>query len=184
MKNLAVIALTIISLLFSSCADSKKNEKENEPEVITVDTTPKKEFYTSEDGDVKFEDELITAVYKEYIELKMAFVNNSSKLASYHASLFMEKLNDAKADKNLIKTTQKIIGSSDIEEQRMDFTTITSEVEKMIQGQIKSGTVYKQYCPMAFNNKGGYWLSNSKDIYNPFFGDKMLKCGRVDSEIK
>ncbi|MBT7306171.1 MAG: DUF3347 domain-containing protein, partial [Bacteroidetes bacterium] len=26
-------------------------------------------------------------------------------------------------------------------------------------------------------------LSNSKEIRNPFFGDKMLKCGRIDKEI-
>jgi hypothetical protein len=37
---------------------------------------------------------------------------------------------------------------------------------------------------MAFNNKGAYWISSSKDILNPYFGDKMLKCGRVDSEVK
>jgi hypothetical protein len=36
---------------------------------------------------------------------------------------------------------------------------------------------------MAFNNTGGYWLSNSKEIRNPFFGDKMLKCGRIEKEI-
>ena len=32
---------------------------------------------------------------------------------------------------------------------------------------------------MAFNNTGAYWLSNSKEIYNPYFGDMMLNCGRV-----
>ena len=49
---------------------------------------------------------------------------------------------------------------------------------------LQSGTIYKQYCPMAFNNEGAYWLSESKDIMNPYFGDRMLKCGRVDAEIQ
>ena len=39
--------------------------------------------------------------------------------------------------------------------------------------------MYKQFCPMAFNDQGGYWLSNSKEVRNPYFGDKMLKCGMV-----
>jgi hypothetical protein len=37
---------------------------------------------------------------------------------------------------------------------------------------------------MAFGNTGAHWLSNTKEIQNPYFGDKMLKCGRVDAEIK
>jgi hypothetical protein len=32
---------------------------------------------------------------------------------------------------------------------------------------------------MAFNNTGGFWLSDSKTIRNPYFGDKMLTCGQV-----
>ena len=29
---------------------------------------------------------------------------------------------------------------------------------------------------MANNNKGGYWLSEKKEIANPYYGSKMLKC--------
>jgi len=36
---------------------------------------------------------------------------------------------------------------------------------------------YYQYCPMAFDNKGAYWISNETEIRNPYFGEKMLKCG-------
>ncbi|MDP4747411.1 MAG: efflux RND transporter periplasmic adaptor subunit, partial [Algoriphagus sp.] len=39
--------------------------------------------------------------------------------------------------------------------------------------------VYKDYCPMAFDNKGGYWLSETEDIRNPYFGASMLSCGEV-----
>jgi len=43
--------------------------------------------------------------------------------------------------------------------------------------------VYKQYCPMAFDGKGAFWLSSSEEIRNPYYGDKMLKCGRVEETI-
>ncbi len=43
--------------------------------------------------------------------------------------------------------------------------------------------VYYQYCPMAFNNKGAYWLSNQREILNPYFGNKMLKCGEVADSV-
>jgi hypothetical protein len=37
---------------------------------------------------------------------------------------------------------------------------------------------------MALNNTGGYWLSSEEKILNPYFGDKMLKCGKIDSKIQ
>jgi len=53
----------------------------------------------------------------------------------------------------------------------------------MLKGAVKSGEVYKQYCPMAFDGKGAFWLSSSEEIRNPYYGDKMLKCGRVEETI-
>jgi Protein of unknown function (DUF3347) len=39
---------------------------------------------------------------------------------------------------------------------------------------------YLQYCPM----KKASWLSNSKDIKNPYYGNKMLDCGSVKATLK
>jgi len=50
-------------------------------------------------------------------------------------------------------------------------------------GQLEKGMLYLEYCPMANNNTGAYWLSNEKEIKNPYFGDKMLKCGSVKEMI-
>jgi Cu(I)/Ag(I) efflux system membrane fusion protein len=44
--------------------------------------------------------------------------------------------------------------------------------------------MYVQYCPMADNDKGGFWLSTEKQVINPYFGDMMLKCGEVTDSIK
>jgi hypothetical protein len=46
------------------------------------------------------------------------------------------------------------------------------------------GSVYVAYCPMANNNEGANWLSNDKEIKNPYFGDKMLRCGSVMETIQ
>lgn len=44
-------------------------------------------------------------------------------------------------------------------------------------------TAYYQYCPMAFNNKGAYWLSLNEEIRNPYFGEAMMNCGENRSKI-
>jgi hypothetical protein len=36
---------------------------------------------------------------------------------------------------------------------------------------------------MANNNKGALWLSEVKEIKNPYFGSKMLTCGSVKKQI-
>jgi Cu(I)/Ag(I) efflux system membrane fusion protein len=36
---------------------------------------------------------------------------------------------------------------------------------------------------MANDNKGATWISKDKNIINPYFGDKMLTCGSVESVI-
>ena len=44
--------------------------------------------------------------------------------------------------------------------------------------------IYVQHCPMADDNAGADWLSLDKEIRNPYFGDKMLKCGSVAETIQ
>jgi len=49
---------------------------------------------------------------------------------------------------------------------------------------LQNQTVYRQYCPMAFNYRGAYWLSNRRQIENPYFGREMLDCGQVRETMK
>ncbi|MEX0883040.1 MAG: efflux RND transporter periplasmic adaptor subunit [Cyclobacteriaceae bacterium] len=45
-------------------------------------------------------------------------------------------------------------------------------------------TLYIQFCPMADEDKGAYWLSTEEKIRNPYLGEAMLTCGEVTSTIK
>jgi hypothetical protein len=56
-------------------------------------------------------------------------------------------------------------------------------IEHLFASGISSGTIYKQHCPMAFNNTGASWFSDLPEIRNPYFGNKMLKCGEVEKTI-
>ena len=122
--------------------------------------------------------------FKQYIQLKTALVNTNAEKASQEASNLMTAFANVGVENVALQAAQNIVESNDIKEQRTAFVAVTTEVEKMMEDALSSGTIYKQYCPMAFNNKGAYWLSESEDIMNPYFGDKMLKCGRVDAEIQ
>jgi len=46
----------------------------------------------------------------------------------------------------------------------------------------ESQKLYLSFCPMAFGNKGGYWIQDSDVISNPYYGAKMLRCGEIKAE--
>lgn len=176
-----LVFLTVLSL-FAAC----KNDTAKNPEVIKIDT----EKQTGSDldkttrTDVTFIDNRITTAFKLYNTVRAALVNTNSEDAAQYADILYRSEIMQDADAETKKALQLIMDGKDIEEQRKHFVTVTKAVEKLVDGNVTSGALYKQYCPMAFGNTGAYWLSDSKEIRNPYFGDKMLKCGRIDAEIK
>jgi hypothetical protein len=87
---------------------------------------------------------------------------------------------------SLVWGIDKILSVKDetTEYKRISFETVSNAVYHII---IKTGLtnagIYRQYCPMAFNDKGAYWLSNEMEIRNPYFGTKMLECGEVTDTL-
>jgi Cu(I)/Ag(I) efflux system membrane fusion protein len=80
---------------------------------------------------------------------------------------------------------RQIQSSVDIEGQRKEFSNLSNEFYKALKiFGLKGKTAYYQFCPMAFNEKGAFWLSASKEIRNPYYGDQMLTCGEVKEVIK
>ncbi len=78
-----------------------------------------------------------------------------------------------------------MIAAEDIEAQREEFLDLSETfIDRVKAFGPMDSPVYVQHCPMAFDNSGGDWLSNSSKIYNPYFGDKMLHCGTVTDTLK
>ena len=181
MRFQILLPVALLSLALFAC----KNDTKQEPETIVVETTPEKDMHTSAAMEAEFNDPKVGDVYKEYIALKTTLVNTNSADAAAAAENLMTAFANLGVDEKALQAVQTVIESSeDVEAQRTAFELVTIHVEGLLEGALKSGTIYKQFCPMAFNNKGAYWLSNSKEIANPYFGDVMLKCGRIDAEIK
>lgn len=192
MKKLILLG---IALAFISCNNNKKSEPEVElaPTHRTPMTEETKEMaadakdlnQTDSATEVTFENRSFARVYQQYLVLKAAFVNTNAQEASAVAGQLNEAQKAAIDNKELEKALMTIQQAEDIAEQRQSFEDVSTLIEAEIALQkITSGTIYKQYCPMAFKGEGAYWLSDSKEVRNPYFGDKMLKCGTVASELK
>ena len=137
-----------------------------------------------------------------YYALKDALVeSNATKADAAAAKLKMAadslQLNEMDSDSTglIRETARNYIGTinvsvdalqqeKELEAKRKEFEIISDALWSLTRTvQYQGGTVYYQFCPMAFNNKGAYWLSNSNQIRNPYFGDKMLKCGSTQDSL-
>jgi Cu(I)/Ag(I) efflux system membrane fusion protein len=72
----------------------------------------------------------------------------------------------------------------DLEKQRAAYALLGQTLQNALKDfGVEGEPVYLAFCPMAFDDKGAYWLTSSKQIRNPYFGDAMLKCGVIKGEI-
>ena len=192
LKNLMMLSLVAGTLSMTSCRDSgDKNDEPAEPmqnemhqeqemEMDHSSSQNKMKNYQDEAMSAEFKDENTATAYELYVDIKDALVNTKAEIAKTKA----QELSEAKTSEKITAAAKKIASSDDVNKQREAFSDLTGAMEKQLESALASGEIYKQYCPMAFEGKGDYWFSNSKDIYNPYYGDKMLKCGRVDATIR
>lgn len=74
----------------------------------------------------------------------------------------------------------KMTNRQSIEELRANFKQLSALYRKLVnESLLPSRELYIQYCPMADDNKGAYWISGTKNIKNPYMGTKMISCGET-----
>jgi Cu(I)/Ag(I) efflux system membrane fusion protein len=141
----------------------------------------------------------IEKLLSEYFEIQQALSQDDVPTAKKSAASFSKLLNEVdmnqlKGDahhrwmelqKNLQKSSDQIASSGDIEQLRKVFeilSGVTYEVVKKF-GTTGQQPVYQYFCPMAFDNKGAYWLQNKEGVENPYFGEAMFHCGNLEETL-
>lgn len=135
-------------------------------------------------------------VLAAYYDIKDALVATSAKEASQKADVFIRTLKSV--DHSKMSTAEKesfdaysrkletyakeVYKNKDVEKQRTQFELLSKEMTAFAK-TFKPEKAYIQYCPMAADGKGASWLSNKREIANPYFGSRMMKCGKVTEEI-
>ncbi|RPD51141.1 MULTISPECIES: DUF3347 domain-containing protein [Chitinophagaceae] len=144
----------------------------------------------------------ISAALKEsvdhYLHVKNALANDDAAEAGKGAEAMSASLQ--KVDKSLFTPEQKgaydgvadgikehagqiAKSSGAIAQQRQHFVTLSEHVYALAKAFGGGRTLYHAHCPMAKNNEGAMWLSEAKEINNPYFGAQMLECGTVEEVI-
>ena len=165
-------------------------------------TSVNNENYTNINERVKvskdFQNQL-KIVFNDYIKLKDALVKDDSnnvmteskRLLTNLSKVDMKLLIDKEAhnhwmslEKEIKASAISISNTSGIKEQRNHFKHLSSHLANAIQLFGVNEKVFYQFCPMADDNNGAYWLSKDQKVINPYFGDAMLTCGEVKQVIE
>lgn len=198
---LPLLFAAVVSTALTSCSGHKQEAGDSHEghnhEAPTADATPAAndpQFQV----DVAFQKQLAD-VFRAYIKLKDAFVASDAGLAKTEAAAVNVALD--KTDMKLLSgaahhdwmsfltpmqtALKEIQEATDIEVQRRSFYNLSDNLYKSIKGFGLGGEeAFYEYCPMAFNDEGAYWLSDEAKIRNPYFGNRMLTCGNVQERLK
>ncbi len=132
-----------------------------------------------------------------YLGLKEGLVEADDKEIQKYSSILLETLNEIDSndlngtagnfwkDKEVLlkKYARLSKEASGLAGKREHFLHLSQTVIEVIEAFGASRKpLYVDYCPMGNDNRGAYWLSEVKEIRNPFFGDAMLTCGEVKDE--
>ncbi len=145
------------------------------------DSSQKEATYSSE-IDQEVSNAQVQHILTGYLKLKDALVATDGTTAKAAAEELFTMLEDNEAEviQRLRADVDVIKNSEDAHAQRNNFHTLSDNLYELIKSTDANDIpIYRQFCPMARNNEGAYWLSAEKEVLNPYFGDVMLHCGSV-----
>ncbi|MBZ9632475.1 DUF3347 domain-containing protein [Salegentibacter sp. LM13S] len=180
MKHLSKIwLLPLLFFVFTACIDKKQ---EQSVEVKTAEEVKEQKEEIPDIADSSFKDGMTGAVYHYYLKVRTALFNDDLDAAKDASESIANSFDE---DFSKLKSlSEKMARAEDIEQLRSAFSEFSIEVESLFKQNLSAGTIYKQHCPMAFNNKGAFWFAEVEEIKNPYKGEKMPKCGSVTETIK
>lgn len=170
---------------------SKCGMKLTEP-VVSKETKSNSTGTTEIETQSKF---TTTEIVNSYLVLKNALTKDDSKAAATAGKALFDAFN--KVDANDMEMKKMFLEIADnakehaehigdnagkIEHQREHFVLLSKDIIDLVKMFGSSQKLYEDYCPMANDGKGAIWISEVKEIKNPFLGAKMPTCGSVKAE--
>jgi hypothetical protein len=185
MQHLLKTAIPFAAAIILSACSGNSNPENKTGTADNHDNAAMEQTQTATIGNPVLKNDKLNAVYQHYIHLTTALTNDDAAEAKVAANAIETSTKDVAGASKIASAASKITAASDIEAQRAAYSSMGKDIAELIKEEgLSSGELYVAYCPMALNDKGATWISGSKEIRNPYFGEKMLGCGEVQETIK
>jgi hypothetical protein len=185
--------------LIASCSGKKTESTAHDAHQHAVATEPASsaeiKVFDPVDASVKTQ---ISGLLTHYFALNKALIEDNNDGAKTEANTFAENLSDFDMSKlageqmdfyhiqlaKISGSLKGIIESVDIEESRAQLSNVSEGMYALVKAyRANESILYYQFCPMAKNNEGAYWISDTKEIVNPYMGQKMPTCGMTKEKL-
>jgi len=142
--------------------------------------------------------EHLSKLIDNYLVMKEALSNDRFKEAKNYLEVFKKEVTESKEMNEhpehsamhqkhhaaMVKAVEDASEARTIDKLRASFAEISNQLGKAVENQGFDGEdLYWQYCPMAQNQEGAYWLDDEKAISNPYMGQQMPGCGNTEKAI-
>ncbi|MEL6820465.1 MAG: DUF3347 domain-containing protein [Calditrichota bacterium] len=180
-----IILIGALLLLIAGC------DQENSQAQVASTPEDKQETHSGYTQQMK-------PVLTHYLKLRDALVTGNTKKATDASAAFGKAVGqldiralDAENKQrwmirgaDLSAKGSMLVTKRSLEEQRKAFYSLSKALIAALKDMGNPGIkLYVQHCPMAFNDTGADWISDSDKVVNPYFGDEMLHCGSVKGEL-
>lgn len=185
-------AIIFILMVFQFCED--KPDQEEVPDQKPAPLSISQNSGTFNDSFEK--------LLQSYFSLKDEFINADTVMVNTAAVQLIQhadslNINELKGDSSgMIRETANYFASTisgsaktltaenKIDDKLREFNMITDALWGLTRTVKYDGQkIYYQFCPLAFDNTGGYWLSDKIDSGNPYVGDKEKGCNQVNDSL-
>lgn len=185
------LALASVALILSSCNQAPDKQQP------ASDNGTVQETNTSGSNNIAPEKFSLDAVIKDYLALKNALTVDDDEAAADAGQQLCntleavdikaipeDKLKDYTAIADNAKENAEHIGANagKIDHQREHLASLSKDMADLIELFGTTQKLYQDHCPMYNEGKGAIWISETKEIKNPYYGSKMITCGSVQKE--
>ncbi|MGZ3874092.1 MAG: DUF3347 domain-containing protein [Mucilaginibacter sp.] len=165
MKTIKIVAITLVLALCAVLANARPASNNTIDKIIGAYLDVKNALVAGDGNVVKTKATNLLTVLSAPSDAGLSAAQQKT-LTAYHEKLLFDS-------RHMSETT-------DIDHQREHFASLSKNMYELLKGvKMNTATIYEQYCPM----KKAYWLSESAQIKNPYFGSKMLTCGKVTETL-
>ena len=198
MKNI-ILGITTLTTVLAACNNSSSDKKDSnsstiQPVVSNTDTATKQMTATEMKATIS-----IKEILDKYLQMKNAFAKDDSKGAGVAGEEMVKAFtgfnktaltpdqakiyNDTEDD---AREHAEHIGSNggNIKHQREHFDLLSKDIYQLVKTFGGGQKLYYDHCPMYNDGKGANWISETKNIANPYLGKSMPTCGTVKEELK
>ena len=200
MKNL-VLNIAFATITLTACNNSSNkstiSEKNNSNSLDKSQTEYINDSTSS--AEVAKKTVSITAIINDYLQMKNAFTEDNTNGAAAAGNTLETAFKNF--DKSVLTMPQKksfedIVGDAkehaehigknggNIKHQREHLALLSKDIYDLIKAFGNEQVLYKDFDPMVNKGKGAFWISETKEIKNPYMGKANLNSGTVKEIIK